>query len=248
MASSSSSLHKVRGGYKQVSQRALSAVLEEIHEHGIPKARSRSSIKRSKELEVDVDTPFGKLFVGKTLKLAEKFKSRLSWEFHFINPLALLHHMAINCAEFSLLFAECLEKQAPSHERPLSIACYADEVTPGNPLAHRNSRKFQVSYWSIANLGAAALSCERLWFPLFVARSEVVKKLPGRMAQLVKEALCCCSKSHGISGLVMFLRLEISGRWCSRTSGSIFLTKLRSKRHSSFVARAGLGFVHYAST
>ena len=183
------SLHKVRGGYKQLSQRALSAVLEEIHEHGIPKATSRSSIKRSKELEVDVDTPFGKLFVGKTLKLAEKFKSHLSWEFHFINPLALLHHMAINCAEFSLLFSDCLEKQAPSHERPLSIACYADEVTPGNPLAHRNSRKFQVSYWSIASLGAAALSCERLWFPLFVARSEVVKKLPGRMAQLVKEAL-----------------------------------------------------------
>ena len=194
MTSSSSgrnqpSLQNVRAGYKTVSQSAVAAVLQDIKENGLPKAHSRSAIKRSRNLEVDIETPYGKLIVTKSLNLSEKYRGRQTWDFHFINPAAFLHAVCERCDNFSTEFSASLSSSPPSLDAPLTICFYADEVTAGNPLANRVARKFQVAYWAICNLGPAAMSCESRWFPLLMARSELVKLLPGRMAQLTTEAL-----------------------------------------------------------
>ena len=54
--------------------------------------------------------------------------------------------------------------------KPWHIVMYSDEVTPGNQLAHRNSRKSQCIYWSFLELGPY-LSNELCWFTCGVLRS-----------------------------------------------------------------------------
>jgi len=183
------SLRNLRAGYKTVSQAALSALLQDISKHGLPKATSRSSIKRSKDLEVDIETPYGKLLMSKSFQLSEKYRQCRQWEFHFVNPAAFLHYICATCDDFASVFWAAVSNDPPTIEVPLKFVCYMDDVVAGNPLANRLGRKFQIAYWSIYNLGVPAMSCERFWFPLVMARSEVVRKLPGRMAQLMKEAL-----------------------------------------------------------
>ena len=45
---------------------------------------------------------------------------------------------------------------------PWSLILYADEILPGNQLAYKNKRKMWGIYWTILNLGSAALSDEEL--------------------------------------------------------------------------------------
>ena len=77
------------------------------------------------------------------------------------------------------MFRETLEKIQPTRERPLKLALYSDEVTPGNVVSPDNLRKCWVVYWSIVNLPQQALHDEDAWFLLAVKRSSEVCKVDG---------------------------------------------------------------------
>ena len=53
----------------------------------------------------------------------------------------------------------------------------------------KHRRKFQAVYWSIMELGAAALSLEENWFTICTMRSTEVRKIEGGMSALTSEIL-----------------------------------------------------------
>ena len=62
---------------------------------------------------------------------------------------------------------------------------YTDEVTPGNPLAQKNNRKFQAFYWSFLEFGVSALSREEAWFTATTEYSVHVSGLSAGLSQVV---------------------------------------------------------------
>ena len=139
---------------------------------------------------MDIETPYGKVIVTKSLKLSEKYRGHQTWDFHFINPAAFLHAVCERCDNFSTEFSASLSSSPPSLDAPLTI-CFLRRRSDGWESVGQPGRS-QVFRWRIglyAILVPAAMSCESRWFPLLMARSEFVKLLPGRMAQLTTEAL-----------------------------------------------------------
>ena len=180
------------GRSKLVSQSALASIFEEIEEHGLPKAKSRSSIKRARDESVDIETPYGKLLVSEqaVLTLEEGQEKPEMATFFFVNPLSLIHYICQNCDEYATFFKQMLDRHQPNFDRKLDIVAYNDEVTPGNVLRHVNERKVYIAYWSFKAHGLPALSTESCWFLLGIARSDAVRRLPGKAGQWLKMALC----------------------------------------------------------
>ena len=185
------------GRHKSLSQSALSAVLKELKEGGeLPSVVSRQSIKRARDAEVSLNTPLGPLLVARTVTLPavkrtkkQKAMPECQVTFTMANPLAVLHNACQKYAGFSNMLHKVLQAHKPTSTQPLRIVTYSDGITPGNVLAHRNERKCQVVYWSLAELGAEALSSEQNWFLLAVVRADHVKRLPAKMSEFYKMCL-----------------------------------------------------------
>lgn len=62
---------------------------------------------------------------------------------------------------------------------------YTDEITPGNVLAARTSRKCWAIYAAVLEFSLEDLSQELAWFPLMHLRSSEVEKLQGGISQVV---------------------------------------------------------------
>ena len=67
-------------------------------------------------------------------------------------------------------------------DKPWHMVLYCDETEPGEQLGGHKLRKFHATYYSFMEFGAAALSCEDLWFTLSTQRSLVVSRYPGKLA------------------------------------------------------------------
>lgn len=189
------------GRHKGISRSGLSAVLEELKGQEFPSATSRQTIKRRRDEDVNVDTRFGPLIQNWTVTLLPlekkkkksgaltKAKSEKVVELPFVLPIPLLSHMCLECSEFSAMMLRVIDHHQPSQQRPLKLIVYSDGVSPGNVLAHNQSRKVEVMYWSIQEFGDLALSMEKNWFLLGVARHEHVKRLPGQMSRYFREGV-----------------------------------------------------------
>ena len=186
-------LHSLGRG-KCVSQSALAAILEEVANlPELPAARSRPTIKRSRDDALDINTPFGTLLLSQVAPLAPTTaggKEEL-FEFTFVNPLVWMYHLCATCTQYADLVKNMFQTQEPTLHEPWQLICYADEITPGNVLkgGSGNQRKIQAIYWSWKQHGIQQLAHERLWFVLGVARSDIVKRLPGKMSQFFKMAV-----------------------------------------------------------
>ena len=95
---------------------------------------------------------------------------------------------------------EKLKDKPPSLENPWHIVLYTDEVTPGNPLATMNNRKFHAVYWSFMEFGANALSREEAWCTIAAEYSVHVSKLSAGLSQAVAKLLKCFFLRWGQSG------------------------------------------------
>ena len=185
------------GGHRLISQSALSAVLCDLEKlDRPPSAISRRSIKRQREHNLDITTPFGKLLQSKTVVLPavpktkkERALQERTIEVEIVHPLALLYHLCQEAPDFGSMLRQCITAHQPRQDKPLGLLCYSDEITPGNVLAHSNERKVQIIYWSIKELGPVALGSERNWFTLSFCRSEHVKRMGGKMSQYFRICL-----------------------------------------------------------
>ena len=176
---------------KFCSKSALAEVLTELKTKGLPSATSRTSIKRAREKAVDIATPYGDMLVRKQVELEppKPGGKPTRFEFTFVNPVAWLYHISATCREYSDFFRSVFQLNEPTPTKPWEIIVYFDEVSPGNVLRHDQSRKVQVGYWSVKQHGVKALSCERHWFLLGIARSDLVKRIPGKMSAYAKLAI-----------------------------------------------------------
>ena len=179
-----------------ISRSGLEAVLKDLKDREFPSAISRQTVKRQRDTTVEVQTPLGCLLSSYSVTLPEQKKTAKkpamkakSVELPFLAPLPLLYHLCAQESEFARMMRHVLDRYKPSRQQPLSILAYADEISPGNVLAHRLERKVQVIYWSIKEFGPVALSSERCWFLAGIARSEHVKRLPGKMSEYFRRCL-----------------------------------------------------------
>ncbi|CAE7835026.1 unnamed protein product [Symbiodinium sp. CCMP2592] len=170
-----------------VSQRALAEILSIVKDEDEQHlATSRTTLKRKRERDLRMDTPYGPLWRTMTGFVMEKGKPLTV---SYLDPAALLWAV---CREGGG-FAEFLEERNGLHpsapSQPWSLCLYVDEVSPGNQLKPSNERKLQVIYMSLKQLGGLALSKEDSWLLVSCIRSVDVKRCANGMAQVMKRFL-----------------------------------------------------------
>ena len=165
--------------HSYVSERGLASVLKSIkHDPSMLEACSRSSVKRSRDEAVNVNSLHGSLLRRMTIPYETDDSQGL--EFSYIDPVSMLSYIVQNSHLFSTLLLRCHEDNPSDINTPWDICFYSDEVTIGDPLSvHKQSRKVQALYWSIKQLGPEVLSCDDAWFVLTCIRSDSIKPIGG---------------------------------------------------------------------
>ncbi|CAE7599769.1 unnamed protein product [Symbiodinium sp. CCMP2592] len=166
-----------------VSQSGLAAVLKEVSESSSTVAPSRSGIKRAREEQVAIDTPYGALIDNMQIK-DKKGKER---SFPTLNLKAWMWYVVKNLlvSFFSRKFLE----HPPKANTPWRVCLYCDEISPGNQLKQQNTRKIQAYYLSFHEFGAEFRCQEQMWFTVALARSHLVNQLPGGLSQFTHHLL-----------------------------------------------------------
>ena len=166
------------GRRKFVSVAGLADVLQDIKEHGMPDATSRSSIKRARDKawDADVTSRYGTIVRSIECGVDEEGQPCVFW---VADSRACLYYMISECGKLEAFIRQILVKNPCSPDNPWGIIVYNDEIAPGNQLLHHNSRKTQAFYYSFIEFGAEALYSELLWFTLTVARSDEVSEIGG---------------------------------------------------------------------
>lgn len=109
------------GRQHYVSQAALSAILAEIKQQGIPEATSRSSVKRARDHQIDsVRNMYGTLMVQSMFvdKNARNVKDR-EVKLPLVHPWAFLQHCLDECGPDREFFKKHILPYGTSPDSPL---------------------------------------------------------------------------------------------------------------------------------
>lgn len=188
------------GNRTYASQSAIEGLLKELKGRRIT-VTSRQSIKRAREKNINVDTPFGPVI--QELEV-EKLNGKMD-KIPYAHPWALMHSLLASCPDFKRFFDDRMAQCNPTESSPWRLIIYSDEITPGNVIAHDQRRRTQACYWSLAEYGFPNLCHESLWMPFFLVRSSVVNQLKGGMGALMAAAMMLFfSGAHnGMEGIVL---------------------------------------------
>ena len=201
-----------------VSQAGIAEVLQAVREAGeLPKGVSKSSVKRSRQTAIAVETPYGPLLRNWTLTTADGKQELV----HYLDPMACLWHALQTSEKLQAFFSRTTANSPCSLTNPWRIVVYSDEVSPGNQLKPTNKRKLQSFYWSFLEFGGRALAAEDAWFVLTTVRSETVAEFEDKLTQLTKFCLRCFSDTgrnmaHGMNlpwpgrpGFVLVAKVDV---------------------------------------
>ena len=170
-------LADVRYQLPYMSQSALSELCKWSRDHnGLPELYSRSTIQRARDEYIDINTPYGKLVQECELP----YKDGGFMKLEMLNPLAAIYHTLSSSSSIGQVYAKLLETQP----QPWHLIVYNDEITPGNQLAHKHSRKTQAIYFSFLELGPL-LAGEQMWWTATLAASKEVSELRGGMSAVI---------------------------------------------------------------
>ena len=180
-------LNDFRRRLPHCSASALGAVVEDIKKHGLPEGPShRNYLRLARDQQCKEPTPFGPILQRVTVHAKE---DDAELQLAVAHPIAHLWKTVAECKSFNVFFLEKLSQNPPTPEKPWNIVLYTDEVTPGNPLATLNKRRFQAIYWSFLEFGINALSHEEAWFCVCTEFSTLVNKMAAGMSQVVAAIL-----------------------------------------------------------
>ncbi|CAE7488953.1 unnamed protein product [Symbiodinium sp. CCMP2592] len=158
-------------------------ILELLPEEDDEAAPSRSTLKRKRDLKLNLSTPYGPLWRELTgFEMAQGPPLKVT----YLDPVALLWSACQQGGGFQNFLQTRAARCPCSPAHPWDLCLYVDEVSPGNQLKPLNERKLQVVYFSLKQLGGLALSKEDAWFVLTAVRSIDVKRLSNGMTQLMK--------------------------------------------------------------
>ena len=159
-----------------LSQSALSAVVKHIQEHGMPKASSRSSIKRTREAALPSN-----IFTTYQLQMNDGSTK----EFPAVAPVDLLEYIVMTCRTFADFMTGLMDS---TDTTKWQIVIYTDEVLPGAQLKVNNNRKLVSFYWAFVEYGAK-LGVEDCWMHLATIRRSWMTGAKCGWSQVFKE-LC----------------------------------------------------------
>ena len=130
----------VFGRRRYVSVSALSTVMDEIREHGMPEHSSRRAIKRARDNEFDAETrtPYG--VVIRALNIGVDTDGR-PLEFWYAEPRSTLYYMMRKCDKLKSFILDVLHRHPCSPDNPWTIIIYNDEVLAGNAMLRHNHTK-----------------------------------------------------------------------------------------------------------
>ena len=152
MAARAAKAHRIgalRAQLPHMTQAAYAAMLEADQIgalDGIHGTVQRAEVRRSRDEVVKTQTQYGPLH--QTIPLSDGRMMEVC------APAAMLAHAS------GLGPIQRLLERALATSRRLHVILYADEVTPGNNLAHKHARKTWAWYWSVQEFGPAALASE----------------------------------------------------------------------------------------
>ena len=151
-----------------VSQSALSNILRDIGQFGLPSTYSRASIQRSRTALAQTETPcYGALMIRQEFEVAGSNKKvGKTVEAAMLNPFSFLHYVCEHSARYSRIILETLERHPCSPSDPWSIVIYQDGVDPGDGLVKEKGRHSVVFYWTFLEFGTMQLCHEEMWATL----------------------------------------------------------------------------------
>ena len=178
-------LTDLRRSLPHVSASALAAVLAEVRESGLPDGGSRWDLAQASEQVLTQPTPYGSVLDQvKMATTSGKQASLLVGNFP-----AMVWRAFHDGGRFTELVRRTMAQHPSMPDKPWSLALYADEVVPGNPLSNENRRKIRVVYMSFLEFGAVELSKEDNWFTFAVVRSKILNGMAAGIGQLFKQIL-----------------------------------------------------------
>ena len=175
-------LNALRRRLPYASASAISALLDDVAEHGIPDSHSRRDIRESRDAIVNTKTPFGPLLTE--LSLIPDVDGDENPTLCIAHPLAMIWYATFKLQAWQKLFLDRLATHPSTQDAPWSLIMYSDEVTPGDPLSANIGRKVQCIYYSFLELGTAALSREDAWFHAAIKRTTDCKDVANSPATL----------------------------------------------------------------
>ena len=174
-------LNAFRRRLPHCSASALGAILQAVQDTGLPEGGvGRDALRAARDYQCNEETSYGSLIEHIWVKTS-------TGEWHAIpicNPFAFLLVAVRDCCQFSSFLLARLQDHPSTPDNPWTLLIYSDEVTPGNPLATMNNRKFHAVYWSFLELGRNALSNEEGWFTILLEYSIYVSQAQGGLSQV----------------------------------------------------------------
>ena len=144
----------LRGRLPYISQQALANLLQIAQEEPLPKAQ-RKDIRAARDDMVHRQTPYGPIH-----RVIDVGHGDNSIKLEVQHPAAILYYACSTSASFANMVRRTSVKRPPTLAAPWTFILYADEISPGNQLAHQNDRKVWGVYWSVLEFGSAVLSHE----------------------------------------------------------------------------------------
>ena len=165
------------GRVSHLSAAALSNVLREIRELGMPEHSSTATIMRERQRIVNQDTPFGTVLQTVSARAAH---SERMIDVHIQHPYAFLWAACKMHATFRSFVRDALDRSG----NRLSIIFYSDEINAGRATADVKTREIEGCYWSVKEFGLEALGNDDAWFCIVATRTQEIHKMRGGMAQI----------------------------------------------------------------
>ena len=186
-------LNEFRRNKPHCSASAMAAILEDIKENGLPEIIDRNSMRGARNALTTSVGMYGPII--QSIGCVDKDGG--TKHIPVACPFASLSAAVEESASFRSFLKQQVLLHPPSPERPWNIILYSDGVTPGNPLATANKRKFQAIYWSFLEFGVSALSHEESWFVLATEFETAVSCVSGGLSQIFAELIKCFFKHDG---------------------------------------------------
>jgi hypothetical protein len=186
-------LNGLRRHVPYMSASAMSSLMQEIHDHGLPELHNRAHLAEATDQELNSFNAYGQLLYT----VPAVSKTELPTEIVLVNPLSLLYAAYEQGGSLTELIDKAMADHPSTPHKPWRLLVYFDEVVPGNPIGYANKRKVWVCYVSFAEYGAVHLQNEASWLPVMEIRSNQVDMLAAGISQvcaLILKAWFCNSE------------------------------------------------------
>lgn len=202
-------LEEFRRGKPACSASAMSSILQDIAKHGMPELHNRQQLAEARDALIESATDYGQLIrcISVIDKNDEQMEIALACPFATFSQF-VKQSTSAGDNSFRTFVKQRLLETPSSIDRPWDVVLYSDEVTPGNPIAPVNNRKFHIVYWSFMQLGANALSREEAWLPLLIEFSCIVSRVHSGISQVFKECIKAFFQPGGLNFSTNGLLLE----------------------------------------